>query len=81
MLILKVIFVIFVVAVGIPCQIIDYRHRKMHAYEPGSGWSYYSRLKREGKWEGRFMMNSAYMALALVLSMAGLLAAHFYHHA
>lgn len=78
MLILKVIFVIFVVAVGIPCQIIDYRHRRNNAYVPGSGWSYYSRLKREGRWEGKFMMNSAYMAIALVLSMAGLLAAHLF---
>lgn len=79
MLILKVIFVIFVVAVGIPCQIIDYRHRRKNHYQPGGGWAYYTRLKREGSWEGRFMMNSAYMAIALVLSMAGLLAAHFYH--
>ncbi|WP_107871864.1 hypothetical protein [Pseudoduganella sp. UC29_71] len=78
MLILKVIMVIFVVAVGIPCQLIDYRHRRKNAYVPGHGWSYYSRLKREGSWEGRFMMNSAYMGIALILAMLGLLAAHLF---
>ena len=33
---------------GIANQIIDYKHRKRKACEPGCAWQYYSQLAREG---------------------------------
>lgn len=71
--VLKVIAGIFLVVFGIPNQIIDYKHRKNKAYEPGNAWGYYARLAREGNWEGRFMMWSGYLAIFLIVGATGYL--------
>lgn len=70
---LKVLTLIFLIVFGIPNQIIDYRHRKR--YEPGHAWSYYAKLSKEGSWEGRFMMWSAYIGVYFIF---GTLAYTFY---
>ncbi len=71
MLALKVVALILIVVLGIPNQIIDYKHRKRKAYVPGNAWSYYARLGREGSWEGKFMMWSAYIGIAFVFVVVG----------
>jgi len=64
----------FVLAVGIPNQIIDYKHHKNKAYEPGDAWAYYSRLSKQGSREGKFMMFSSYCGIALIIGLLGYLA-------
>ena len=59
---------------GIPNQIIDYKHRKKKAYEPGDAWAYYSRLSKEGSAEGKFMMCSTYCGIAFIVVVLAYLA-------
>lgn len=67
MITLKIIAAVFAIVVGIPCQIIDYKHRRRNAYEPGNEWAYYAALSNAGSWQGRFMVWSAYLAIAFVI--------------
>jgi len=68
---IKIITFLFVILVGIPNQVIDYKHRKRKAYEHGNAWAYYSQLSKEGSWEGKFMMWSAYIGFYCILGMSG----------
>lgn len=67
MLTLKAIALVLIIVLGIPIQIIDYKHRKRKGYIPGNAWTYYAQLCKEGSWEGRFMMWSAYIGIAFVI--------------
>ena len=78
MFVLKFITLVFVVGIGIPCYVIDFRHRRNKDYVPGNEWSYYSRLKREGHRDGQFMMRSAYAGIALIAAAIVFLAAHLF---
>ena len=69
----KTIALVLLIVLGIPNQIIDYRHRKRKAYEHGNAWAYYSRFSKEGDWEGRFMMWSGYIAIVFILASLGYL--------
>jgi len=69
MFLLKILTLIFIIVFGIPNQIIDYKHRKQ--YEPGHAWAYYSKLSREGNWEGRFMIWSGVAAIYFIIGAAG----------
>ena len=71
MLTLKIIVAILAIVLGIPNQIIDHKHRKLKAYEPGNAWGYYAKLSREGNWEGRFMMWSGYLGIVLIMFTLG----------
>ena len=68
-MIFQLAVLIFVVVFGIPIQIIDYRHRKKRAYEPGDAWAYYSRLSKQGSREGKFMLWSSYCGIALIVGV------------
>lgn len=68
---LKIIALALIVFLGIPSQIIDYRHRKRKAYEHGNAWGYYSQLSKEGNREGRFMMWSTYVVIAFLWIVLG----------
>lgn len=70
----KVIVMLIAVLVGIPNQMIDYRHRKNRDYEPGNAWEYYARLRREGSWEGKFMMWTGYGGIIVIVSALSFLA-------
>ena len=70
---LKILAVIFAIVVGIPSQIIDYKHRKNNAYEPGNAWGYYAALSSAGDREGRFMMWSGYLGIVFILGTLGYL--------
>lgn len=74
MLVLKGILLLFIIFFGIPNQIIDYKHRKKKAYEPGDAWAYYSRLSKEGTAEGKFMMWSTYCGIAFIAVVLAYLA-------
>lgn len=67
MFLIKTIALILIVSLGIPNQIIDYKHRKRKAYEHGNAWAYYSKLSKEGNWEGRFMMWSGYLGIYFII--------------
>jgi hypothetical protein len=71
MITLKIIVAIFMAVIGIPNQLIDYRHRKRNAYEPGNAWGYYAKLSKEGSWEGKFMMWSGYLGIGLIIFILG----------
>lgn len=69
MLTLKIIVALFAVVLGIPNKIIDARHRKREAYEPGNAWAYYAKLGKEGSWEGKFMIWSGYIGIYLIIAV------------
>ena len=71
MLILKMAALVFVIVLGIPNQIIDYKHRKN--YEPGNVWGYYAKLSKEGSWGGKFMMWTGYIGIAYIVVATGYL--------
>lgn len=71
MFVLKVTALVLVIILGIPNQIIDYKHQKR--YESGNAWGYYAKLSKEGSWEGKFMMWSGYIGIAFVLVAIGYL--------
>jgi len=73
MLWLKLVAAVFAIIFGIPNQIIDYKHRKRKAYEPGNEWAYYSKLSKEGSWEGKFMMWSGYLGIFVIIVAIGYL--------
>ena len=74
MLVFKIVVAIFVIFIGIPNQLIDYKHRKKNAYEPGNAWAYYSKLSQDGNIEGKFMMWSGYCGIGLILAVLAYLA-------
>lgn len=69
MITLEIVVPVFMIVVGIPNKIIDNKHRKRNAYEPGNAWGYYAKLSKEGNREGKFMMWSGYLAIGLVLAL------------
>jgi len=73
MLTLKIVATLFAVFLGIPNQIIDYKHRKRAGYEPGNAWGYYAKLSKEGSWEGKFMMWSGYLGIGFIIAALGYL--------
>lgn len=74
----KIAVLLFAIVFGIPNQIIDYKHRKKKAYEPGDAWAYYSKLSKEGNAEGRFMMCSTYCGIGLIIAVTVFLAYHLF---
>ncbi len=68
---LRILALVFVVFIGIPNQIIDYKHRKRKLYEHGNAWAYYTKLSKEGNWEGRFMMWSGYLGIYFIFGAIG----------
>jgi hypothetical protein len=74
MIFFQIVAIVFVVVFGIPNQIIDYKHRKNKAYEPGDAWAYYSRLSKEGHRDAKFMMFSTYCGIALIFATIAYLA-------
>lgn len=71
MMTLKIIAAVCAIVLGIPNEVIDSKHRKRKAYEPGNAWSYYAKLSREGNWEGRFMMWSGYLCIGFIMIALG----------
>ena len=68
---MEIIVAIFAVVIGIPSRIIDRKHRKMNAYEPGNAWEYYSTLGKAGSWEGKFMIWTTVLGFYLILGVLG----------
>lgn len=68
-LMLKIATGVFLTVIGIPNRIIDYKHRKNKAYEPGNEFSYYNQLAKEGSWEGKFMVASGFLAMYFILGV------------
>jgi hypothetical protein len=69
MAVIKLLALLMIVVLGIPCQIIDYRHRKRSGYLPGNAWSYYAKLSKEGDRGARFMMFSTYVAIYFIVGV------------
>jgi hypothetical protein len=71
MFVLKMTTLVLIILLGIPNQIIDYKHRKK--CEPGNVWGYYAKLSRGGSWEGKFMMWSGYIGIGYIVVATGYL--------
>jgi hypothetical protein len=71
LVVIQIITFLLIIFVGIPSQIIDYKHRKRKSYEHGNAWAYYTQLSKEGRWDGRFMMWSAYLFIYFILGIFG----------
>jgi len=72
MSVFNILLFLFLVVGGIGNAVIDYRHQKKDGYIPGHAWSYYSKLSKAGSWEGKFMMWSGYIAIALIILVTAL---------
>lgn len=68
---MKIIVGIYVLIVGVVNNVIDYKHRKRNAYEPGCAWQYYAQLAREGSREAKFMMWSGYISIYMIFAIMG----------
>jgi hypothetical protein len=69
---INIMYAILLLVIGIPNAIIDHKHRRRNAYPHGNAWAYYSKLSKEGSWEGKFMMWSGYVGIAAILSILAL---------
>jgi len=68
---MRIIAGIYLLIAGVANQVIDYKHRKRNAYEPGCAWQYYSQLAREGSREAKIMMWSGYIAIYFIIAILG----------
>ena len=65
---IEIIAAVCLLVFGIANQIIDYKHRKRKACEPGCAWQYYSQLARGGSREGKFMMWSGCLGIWFMIA-------------
>ena len=69
---MQIVVLVFYVVIGIPNKIIDHKHRKREGYDRANPAVYYSRLSKEGNWEGKFMIGSGYMGFYCILTVCGI---------
>jgi hypothetical protein len=68
---LKIAWLAYIVVIGGGNQLIDMKHRKHPDYSPGTAWSYYAKLSKEGNWHGTFMIWSTISGIVLCLAVIG----------
>lgn len=66
---IKILYTVIFFVLAIPNIIIDHKHRKNNSYSHGNAWAYYSKLSKEGNWEGKFMMWSGYIGIIVIISL------------
>ena len=76
MIVLKFALACYILVIGGANRYLHRRHSKRAAYTPGRAWSYYANLRRQGNWQGAFMLWST--ASGVVVA-AGLLAMFGWH--
>lgn len=78
--IIKIALLIFALVLGLPALIIDYRHQKNKAYEPGDAWAYYSKRSKQGHADAKFMMLNTYVGIVFIVAVLAYLAYRLFSH-
>jgi len=76
MIFLKFALAACILVIGGGNRYLHRKHRRRAAYTPGRAWSYYARLRREGNWEGTFMLWSTASGIAIALGLVAMFAWH-----
>ena len=74
MIVLKFALALYILVIGGGNRYLHRRHR--HRYAPGTAWSYYARLRRQGNWHGTFMLWSTWSFIAIGLGLSAMAAWH-----
>lgn len=74
MIVLKFALAVYILVIGGGNRYIHRRHRQRYA--PGSYWSYYTRLRRQGNWRGTFMLWSTGSGIFVMLALLAMAAWH-----
>lgn len=64
----RIMCAVYLLVAGAGNQVIDDKHRKRNAYEPGCAWQHYAKLAREGSREGKFMMWSGHIGIWFIIA-------------
>lgn len=76
MLLLKFALAGYIVVIGGANRYLHRKHKKRGQYLPGRAWSYYAGLRREGNWEGTFMLWSTGLSSVIALALLAMFAWH-----
>jgi hypothetical protein len=76
MIFLKFALAFYILVIGGGNRYLHRKHRRRAGFGRGSAWSYYVQLKRQGNWEGTFMLWSTISGVAVA---AGVLAMFCWH--
>jgi len=76
MLLLKFALAGYIVVIGGVNRYLHRKHKKRAHYLPGRAWSYYARLRRQGNWEGTFMLWSTGLSGIIALALLAMFAWH-----
>jgi hypothetical protein len=76
MIVLKLAFAATLLILGGGNRFLHRRHRQRIAATHSSAWSYYARLRRQGNWQGTFMLWSTGACIAVALALAAMTAWH-----
>lgn len=74
MIVLKIALALYILVVGGGNRFLHRRHRARIA--SGSSWSYYTRLRRQGNWQGSFMLWSTFSGILVALGLVAMAAWH-----
>ena len=76
MILLKFALASYILVIGGGSQYLHRKHRRRADYVASGAWSYYAQLRRQGKWEGSFMLWSAASMLVIAAGLLGMFAWH-----
>jgi hypothetical protein len=74
MIVLKFALAFYILVIGGGNRYLHRRHRR--SYAPGSAWAYYTRLRRQGNWQGTFMLWSTASGIVVTLILVAMAAWH-----
>lgn len=78
MIFLKFALAFYILVIGGGNRYLHRKHRRRAEYGRGSAWSYYARLKRQGNWEGTFMLWSTVSGIAVTGGLLAMFGWHVY---
>jgi len=76
MIFLKFALAASILVIGGGSQYIHRKHRRRAEYVASGAWSYYARLRRQGRWEGTFMLWSVASSVVIAAGLLGMFAWH-----
>jgi hypothetical protein len=76
MILLKFVLPAAILVIGGANRYLHRKHSARGGYTPGRAWSYYAGLRRQGNWEGTFMLWSTVSGIVLALGLVAMFAWH-----
>jgi hypothetical protein len=76
MILLKFVLPTAILVIGGANRYLHRKHSTRAGYVRGHAWSYYRALRRQGNWEGTFMLWSTFSGIALALGLVAMFAWH-----